>query len=303
MSIIDKYLKGEVEGGKIELADVLKPEMAKEFRHKPDTVRLETCNHCNAQCLFCGYPNMKRTKGYMDTKLFKKIIDECKEIRPKLIKPFGHGELFMDPKWKQRLQYIDDKLDSLIHIETNALLLDEDASKFLLGLDHLGTVALHISGGTSGQTQKLMGIDGSKIENNAKQFFNMVADRKRPVNAFVVMPASPTFVTVYDGQIFRRNWGPLSHTNMCFNYAGHNGIKRGVLHDQEACQGLNEINILWDGRVSLCWFDMECEEPLGNVSTDSIIDVWNSERATALRTLHKTKMRADIPICNRCDFC
>ena len=61
--------------------------------------------------------------------------------------------------------------------------------------------------------------------------------------------------------------------------------------------------ILRDGKVALCWLDLEGEEILGDANTESLVDIWNSDRAIEIRELHKQGKRDQIAICNRCDFC
>lgn len=36
---------------------------------------IETTNECNSVCTFCSHKDMTRPKGFMDEKLYKKIID------------------------------------------------------------------------------------------------------------------------------------------------------------------------------------------------------------------------------------
>jgi radical SAM protein with 4Fe4S-binding SPASM domain len=44
--------------------------------------------------------------------------------------------------------------------------------------------------------------------------------------------------------------------------------------------------ILWDGSVTLCPYDVEGKMVVGNVKTQSFIDIWRSERSQAFRAAH-----------------
>lgn len=301
MSDLEKYLRGELGEGKATLPEVLTPEILKGWREKPHGVRIETTNRCNAQCLFCGHPHMKRKKGNMTQKLFKKIVDDCREWNPRLVKPYLHGELFQDPKWKKRLEYIDKRLKSPIYIETNGTGLDQDAIDFLLNLQHISTIAINFSGSDPKSYKKIMGLDYQTIVDNINNLIDTCRTRARFINIHPIMVTTAKYQTVRNGRQFRNLWGPLSHTNMFFNYGGVLG-KRGILHT-DYCQGLREICILRDGKVSLCWMDLEGDEILGDANKESLLDIWNSDRAIEIRELHKQGKRDQIDICNRCDFC
>ncbi len=65
---------------------------------------IETCNICNANCIFCGYQYQKRKKRIMPDKMFKKIIDDynsigggniglCSTVGDPLVDPFLLGRI------------------------------------------------------------------------------------------------------------------------------------------------------------------------------------------------------------------
>jgi len=301
MSDLEKYLKGEIGEGRTELPEILTPELMADWIEKPGTVRIETANICNASCLFCGYPLMQRPKKKMTQKLFKKIVDDCAEWKPKVIRPYLHGELFMDPKWRKRLEYIDNKLDSQIFIETNGSLLQEDDMDFLIDLEHLGTMAFNFSGVQPIKYETIMGLDYSTVRDNISKFIEKCRIKRKYINIYTMMVTSSKYHTIGDGREFRKIWGPVGHTNMFFNYGGLRG-KRELLHDTYACQALREMCILSSGKVALCWFDTEGEEILGDTNTESLLEIWNGDRAKEIRRLHSEGGRSQIPICNRCDF-
>ncbi len=301
MSSLDKYLKGELEKGKTSLPEVLTPEILKLWRDIPNVLRIETTNKCNASCQFCAQPLMERKKGNMTHKLFKKIIDQCVEFNPTIIKPYLHGELLVDPKWKDRLSYIDKKLTSRVHIETNAALLDEDATDFLMGLKRLHTISFNCSIPSVDKCLEITGLDFIQVRDNVIHFLETCKSNRKQLNVNVLMVASPSFQTVRDGQMFRQMWGPLGHTKMSYNYAGKLR-DRGVLHTNY-CTGLTEMCILRDGKVGLCWMDLEGEEVIGNANKELLVDIWNSDRIQEIRAYHRRSERSKVPICNRCDFC
>jgi len=89
-------------------------------------LQIETTNHCNNNCVFCPHKTIE-FKQCMDMNLFKKIINEAKELGIKKIIPFLNGEPFMDPLFFERLKYIRKFMseDTVIDVYTNGRLLTE----------------------------------------------------------------------------------------------------------------------------------------------------------------------------------
>ena len=59
--------------------------------HKlPQVLQIEPTNNCNLDCVCCSRRTMKRNEGYMDFKLFQKIIDEASELKVKRVHLYLH---------------------------------------------------------------------------------------------------------------------------------------------------------------------------------------------------------------------
>lgn len=74
------------------------------------------------------------------------------------------------------------------------------------------------------------------------------------------------------------------------------------LGDKGTCRGLRDhVAILVDGTVVPCCLDAEADIPLGNIHTQSLAEICNTPRATAIRTGF-TQRRLSEPLCRRCTF-
>ncbi|MCX5877311.1 MAG: SPASM domain-containing protein [Deltaproteobacteria bacterium] len=74
------------------------------------------------------------------------------------------------------------------------------------------------------------------------------------------------------------------------------------LGDTGTCRGLRDhVAILVDGTVVPCCLDGEADIPLGNIHTQSLAEICNTPRATAMRTGF-TQRRLSEPLCRRCTF-
>lgn len=68
------------------------------------------------------------------------------------------------------------------------------------------------------------------------------------------------------------------------------------------CRGLRDhVAILVDGTVAPCCLDAEADIPLGNIHTQSLIEILNAPRAEAMRTGFSQR-RLTEPLCRRCTF-
>jgi radical SAM protein with 4Fe4S-binding SPASM domain len=62
----------------------------------------------------------------------------------------------------------------------------------------------------------------------------------------------------------------------------------------------HELSIGWDGRVMGCCADLNGEFIRGDLKEESILDVWNNEKATALREAHANRAPFAHPLCRSC---
>jgi MoaA/NifB/PqqE/SkfB family radical SAM enzyme len=109
------------------------------FSSKPKFVKIENTNFCNSKCLYCPHRIMKRKKGFMSDKLFKKIVEECIEWKIKEIHLCNFGEPLIDKKLYKKIRYIKKRSRIKTVIFTNGRLLTKQVSKKLMtsGLDEL----------------------------------------------------------------------------------------------------------------------------------------------------------------------
>lgn len=59
--------------------------------------------------------------------------------------------------------------------------------------------------------------------------------------------------------------------------------------------------VYWDGTVGLCCEDWFGDEPMGNVTGESIAAVWNGAGFARVRRLHDEGRYSELPLCADCD--
>lgn len=102
----------------------------------PESIILELTNECNASCDYCTNRFMKRKKGFMSNKLFKKIIYKCSHLPSlKSIEPQMHGEPTLVKDIDDKLMYIISKVpNARINLISNSIFLKETTVQLI---DHL----------------------------------------------------------------------------------------------------------------------------------------------------------------------
>lgn len=77
--------------------------------------------------------------------------------------------------------------------------------------------------------------------------------------------------------------------------------KAGGMEDYPCVSPFSSMVIDTDGIVPLCCLDSDRKIIIGNLSVDSIKDVWNSDLMHDIRMKHLRKGRGEVSICKNCN--
>ena len=128
--------------------------------------------------------------------------------------------------------------------------------------------------------------------------------KKKP---FVMLRTVCTETTRSEIKSYIGRWRDLSDAIMIAsvaNWAGHNKYdnRRSLTRENRTCCSIWECPLItWDGRVPLCFFDVNNKFDLGDLTKDSLYDIWNSERLRAIRKNHLELNASELPFCSGCD--
>ena len=69
------------------------------------------------------------------------------------------------------------------------------------------------------------------------------------------------------------------------------------------CAILNEstMQVLWDGRVVPCCYDFDGKMILGDLTKETVLDVWNGKSFEEFKEIHRKQEFSKLPICAKCD--
>lgn len=274
-------------------------------RKYPTSIHLDTYSYCNASCVFCLYPKMKREKGSMEFNLLEKIIDEVKDWKElKEIVPIHYGEFFLNPQWREILKLIEDKLPFVgIVLPTNMSKINYEIIDEVSQIQNLKAINFSINAFWIETRKNIMELDS--LEWEKIMLYNSIF-KKRGVSFIISMISDSRFHSELERRLFV-NWA--REHNIAYNIV-YPATKYDEIYYSHGRNNKNfpcptiyqDIVILWDGKIVPCCYDVEGEYVLGNAKEGKILDIWHGKMITFLRQEHLIKNRENIALCSLCNF-
>ncbi len=277
----------------------------------PEFINIEATNACNAGCVMCTHSIMKRKAGFMDSRLFKKIIDEISYLKNSNKTSIGLnniGEPLMDPYIIERVKYIKGR-GLKVTFYTNASLLNKESSLVLInsGIDKIGFSLDAFMKRTYERIRR--GLNFEITLNNILQFLTLrkKLSKNRPEVIITLIKMKENYNELRRHFI---RWKSLVEDVVIsdvHDWAGRikvNGVNSPDIAPQIKrwpCRDLWEnLIILYNGDVVPCCVDYDGEMILGNLSKDSLKKIWQGEKLQIMRQLHLNREFNKLPVCKNC---
>lgn len=271
---------------------------------KPTLVQIESSTACNAKCVFCARPNMKRKGGTMQQSLFEKILWESKELNVSEFLLFLNGEPLMFPRlfgWLKQLR--EAELKTVLF--TNASQLTPHTSTILTSFhDVIHTIVFSLGGVDTETYKQVMNLDYGIVRNNIQKFAQINNGKIQTKAHIARMSKTDAFL----GQ-WMEHWAPYVDDvapTVMFNYAGlvsdELEHKEGNGFVRSYCGRLYHTTVLWDGRACLCCMDAEGQVILGDVNTQTISEIYNGDLARHYRTKQLEGKYSELLLCRDCNM-
>ena len=265
----------------------------------PEIVQIESTNLCNAKCVFCPRDEMERRQGVMALDLYKKIVDESATLGITHVRVHNYGEPFLDKKLVEKVRYAKERGIAEVGMISNGSLINEEIAR---GMIEAGLDAINISvdaGGKEIFEKTRIHLKYDTVINNVKTLVRLRKElgRKRPrlILSFVRQDNSA------DEQAFIDEWSQVAdkiHITELHNWAGTLHTKSDVKYP--CYRPWLTFTVLWDGRVSLCCADFDGHHILGDLKTQTIAEIWNSQPYLDVRRDHLD--HGGPAICQSCDL-
>lgn len=298
----------------------------------PLHIAVEPTSNCNFRCTFCPYsysellakatPKRLLKKGMMKMDLFKKIISDIANFpdRLRLLDLVKRGEPLLHPLIVGMV-YHSKKADiaETVATTTNGSPLSRDLARALIdaGLDLIRFSIEHVNDQGYKKITKTWS-DYEAIRGAVEFLFNERERRNAAlhINAKIIDPG----LTDDDKKKFINDFGDISdslnimgvqalgQTGIVNYIEGHNPGREldaytTVRSDRKVCpEPFKTMAINFDGPVMLCCPDWSQGTEIGDVSKESLVDIWNGRKMYRFRMLNLTGKRYQIPSCAHCQY-
>jgi hypothetical protein len=267
----------------------------------PRLVAIETTSRCNAACTFCPYSHKATDKGAMAQALFEKIIEDCRQFPLAKIEPLLNGEPFVDPRLIERLEHIRRRLPrTILHLVTNGNAMVPRRIDELAAMGGVDRLIISLNTLDAAKYREVMELDLERTLDNLRHALDPARRRRVARRIYVRMVRRPDCTLAEQDTFlaFCRRWKVRPLIVGQHNYIG--GVESRLPVPGYACQMLDRVDILSDGRVALCCSDVEGRHAWGDVRTQSVLEVYRGVVASRYRRAHRQGQRGELEPCNRC---
>ncbi|MCX4340500.1 MAG: radical SAM/SPASM domain-containing protein [Lachnospiraceae bacterium] len=276
----------------------------------PNRVTVELTNDCNVSCTFCNRQKIAMDIGYMDERLYYKIIDEMAQHLPVKLVPFFRGEPLMHPQIIPFIKYAKEKGIGPVQMASNALLMDEKMQDALIdsGIDYI-SFSLDTTDPEIYKCSRLSGDLNISARNVESMGIKCKERKKRGLHVPTLQVSTINLKEYMPGQKeFIEKW--RSYVDVVRVYEQHD--EKGQLVDPKIREQLDifderkpcrkvftDMIIYWNGRMALCNYDWDEHKNIGDANIMSLQEAWDSEAYEVVRKMHLCN-QFDDGICSEC---
>jgi radical SAM protein with 4Fe4S-binding SPASM domain len=263
-------------------------------------IMIETTNNCNFNCCtFCAHNQMERKRGFINFKLFKKIVQEAADFGFKKIDMRVYGEPLVDIKLEEKAKFAKDKGFQRIMINTNGEILTKTRFESLI---RSGFNEISFSISPKREFEKTRpGKSFDKIWQNLKDV--STSKFKDAITIWVVVTEGTLSEELeqFDKDVRLLGYKNINYTPQTRHSANINNETASIIENKVNCFALFRIiTVFCDGSLALCPSDYNNKIKLGNLQDNSLAELINSEQLKKIRHNHVNMNYLDL--CQRCDI-
>ena len=258
--------------------------MIQEYLDFPKRVEIEPSAVCNFKCSYCPRRFVEGLGGFIDETLFRRLVDEVAAHPDRIVVLHRRGESLLHPKIADLLHYVAGKFAE-VQMATNGSIMNEKIARALFdGVDFLS-----FSLDPPATFEQVRGFDYPTVKRNVEFLLEM----KEKWNATTKVQVSMvrTGETLEENvQAFKAEWaGKVGRIRVYEEHSanGNFGSLKAPRSERKPCvMPFYQTLIYVDGKVGRCNHDWD-GEPLGDVTRQTISEVWNSPAYRGLRDQHE----------------
>ena len=290
------------------LVEFLKQVQQSPYMDFPHEVNIETYTKCNAACSFCPYPSLERIDNKMPDSLIEKIICDLEDVPkelPFVITPFKVNEPFLDSRLLDILATCNDRLPNAeLRIFSNGSPITEKKLRGLSRLKNIAHLWISLNHYQPEEYEVLMKLPLKRTLERLDTIHRLKAAGELPFGIIVSRVCDNT-ETDKDFKAWVGQRYPLFNC-MLLKQDGWLGDNDNPVVSKEipksGCGRWFEINIISNGVVALCCMDARAAYPVGDVSKQHVLEVYNSPDYRKLREGDLVQNRSAYSPCNQCSY-
>lgn len=283
----------------------------------PKIIEFEVTNHCNFQCLMCktGVGTSTRSRGYMTDEIYHKVIEEIKNY-PVALKFVGQGEPVLHPKLIEYIRIAKEN-NIIVHLTTNGSLLDKAMMLEIIDAQ-LDSIKFSFQGvDAEGYSQLRQKDNFEDLLSKIEMLYQLRGDAKYP---YITIGTSVINESEEKVQKFRSRCEKICDkveigiTTLEFidlDKIKNEKAKREIEEIQNyqnqikkryvCCpQIFDTIAVRWNGDITACCADLDGVMTLGNISSKSIRECWNSPMENKYREILSKCEYEKLELCKDC---
>lgn len=271
----------------------------------PPSAKIELTARCDYQCEFCASSKKLRERGDMKYSNFMSLVRDLRQAGIEELGLFYLGESFMVDWLPEAIAYAKEVAGlPYVFLTTNGSKATPDRVEacMIAGLDSLkfsvnwadvkqfeeiarvkgrmfdeATVNIKAARAVRDCNNYKCGLYGSYIMYDGEQGMRMkarVADLERFLDEIYELPLYNQ-ADLVSGD--RKDW----------DYTAGNRGRVGALRDPIPCWAIfTEAHVTYDLKLSACCFDHDGRFEMGDLTKQTFMDAWNSQKFQALRRAH-----------------
>jgi radical SAM protein with 4Fe4S-binding SPASM domain len=287
----------------------------------PEMLIVEPSALCRADCYSCPQQKLQRKKGLMPLDTFKQLISSLPELSDMRLVFSGMGEPLLNPALADMLKLVKSASTMLITSLQESFPRDfpfPALDQLRISVDALEPEGFaHNRPGCNWKNiEAFIGeaaLQKKQQPNNFPELgVSMVRHALNEKNALnFIQYWKKVCQPIFNEWFFRWPFSAAPEKIQWFQVLGENSFlgknKPTAKIDytpvkRRPCQhALLSASVLWDGKISACPFATESELLLGDLKSNSLAEIWQSEKARSIRKAHLQLDFAAMPeICASC---
>lgn len=281
----------------------------------PLLLDIELTNHCNFSCRMCetGMLTSTRPRGYMTQEIFEQILEEA-TIHNTGLRFIRWGEPTLHPHWLEWMNKATSR-GLRVHFNTNGSLLDSDAMHAIVSAG-IQSIKFSFQGVDAVSYREMRGIDFfDELVSIIRQLKEI---RGTAMHPFIQISTTVTTESPHQIETFRElalsiaDYVNVGITNLQIvqpellqgerqELVKRLQAKQSPLRRPTSCNEVfGKLSIDWDGIVTSCCSDNGRKMIVGNLTTQTLADIWRSPRQIAHQEWLSRNEFDAIPHCRSC---